>query len=210
MSKTTTLVKDEKGQLMRMRDQLVEEIESAWASLQLSLDQLRRRHYHRLGELFIQLRMTFDKGRKGDSEFVAFCSKHGPNIKTGARCEYMAYRKKLGPVASFPIENDLPPLRQITDPTAYEKDKNKASDQYRRIVDHEVDEPETFSVPRTKREQENELILDLAEKIINAGFKTLAVKLHPDRDGGSNEAMRRLNAAKKLLQDALLREELRR
>jgi hypothetical protein len=45
--------------------------------------------------------------------------------------------------------------------------------QYRRIVDHEVEEPESFHVPSTKREQENELILDLAEKIINAGFRVL-------------------------------------
>ena len=208
MSKTTTLVKDEKGQLMRMRDQLVEEIESAWASLQLSLDQLRRRHYHRLGELLIQLRMTFAEGKQGDREFGAFCEKHGPKIRKNARNEYMEYRRALGPVLATSREVDLPPLRHITQP--HVSQVNRPSDQYRRIVDHEVDEPETFSVPRTKREQENELILDLAEKIINAGFKTLAVKLHPDRDGGSNEAMRRLNAAKKLLQDALLREELRR
>jgi len=51
-------------------------------------------------------------------------------------------------------------------------------------------------------------VLDLAAKIVNAGFKVLAVKLHPDKQGGSHDAMRRLNAAKKLLTDGLTRSEI--
>jgi hypothetical protein len=202
------LVKDEKGRLMQLREILVEEIDSAWMNLQSSFEQLRRQHYHRLGELFIQLRLTFQKDKKGDREFGAFCKKHWPKIKDTARKEYIAYRKGLGPVTSASREADLPPLRHVTAPNVSQT--NRPGDQYRRIVDHEVKEPESFHVPSTKREQENELILDLAEKIINAGFRVLSVKLHPDKDGGSNEAQRRLNAAKKLLQDALAREELRR
>jgi hypothetical protein len=206
----TTLAKDEKGNLTRLRDQLMEEIEEAYMGLQVSFEQLRRRHYHKVGELLIQLRMTFEKGGRGDREFTAYCEKHGPNIKKAARCEYMEYRRKLGPVTSSSREDDLPPLRKITSPHSHRRDTNRPADQYRRIVDDEVGEPDRFEIPRTKKEVESDLILDLAEKIINAGFKTLAVKLHPDKDGGSNEAMRRLNAAKKLLEDALFREELRR
>jgi hypothetical protein len=54
-------------------------------------------------------------------------------------------------------------------------------------------------------ENEAEMVHELASKIINTGFRILSVKMHPDKDGGSNHSMRRLNAAKKLLQDALIR-----
>jgi hypothetical protein len=204
-----TIVKDEKAELTRLRDQLVDEIDSAWSGLQASLEQIRRRWYHSLGELFIQLRGTFDKGRKGDDSFVAFCRKHWPQIGNPQRKEYMTYRKRLGPVASASAEADLPPLRRVTSPHNYRGDQDRPRDQYRRIVDDEA-KGEQFDVPRSKREVENELVVELAGKIINAGFRVLAVKMHPDKDGGSNEAQRRLNAAKKLLESALLRESLRR
>jgi hypothetical protein len=205
-----TLMKDEKGTLSRQREHIMEEIESAWANLQVTMEQMRRRHYHRLGELFIQLRMTFDKGKSGDNAFVAYCRDHGPKIEKGSRQEYMEYRKKLGPVTSRTAERDLPPLRRVTAPRDHAADTNRPRDQYRRIVDEEIDEPEQFEIPRTKREIENELVIDLAEKIISAGFRVLSVKMHPDKDGGSNEAQKRLSAAKKMLEEALVRESLRR
>ena len=82
---------------------------------------------------------------------------------------------------------------------------------YQRIVNEEVggNNGEPFNAPpRSKREEENDIVLDLAAKIVNAGFKVLAVKLHPDKQGGSHDAMRRLNAAKKLLTDGLTRSEI--
>jgi hypothetical protein len=208
---TKTLVKDEKGKLARQRTELVNEIDSAWVGLQASLEQLRRRHYHKLGELFIQLRMTFDKGHDGDIKFASFCKKEFPAIDQPRRAEYMAYRKKLGPVTSISVEIDLPPLREVTSPrdNAVKVEKERAHAQYGRIVDDEINEPEDFAVPRTKRETENELVVELAYKIINTGFRTLSTKMHPDKDGGSNEAQKRLSLAKKLLEDALERQSLR-
>jgi len=205
---TTTLEQDKQGQLTRLRDEIMEDIETAWAGLQTSMEQLRRRHYYRLGELFIQLRTTFDKGKKGDTAFVAFCRSHGPKIENGARQEYITYRKLLGKVGSRSDGRDLPPLRKITDPAGHRKDANRPREQYRRIVNDEVNDPEVFS-GRTRKEDLAQLVIDLAEKIINAGFRVLSVKMHPD-NGGSNEAQKRLGMAKKLLQDALLRESLRR
>jgi len=40
----------------------------------------------------------------------------------------------------------------------------------------------------------------LALELINAGYRALSVKLHPDR-GGTQEAMSRLSDARKLLRD---------
>ena len=51
-----------------------------------------------------------------------------------------------------------------------------------------------------EREEKQQRALEL--KIINAGYKALATKLHPDH-GGSGEAMIRLNAARDRLKKTL-------
>jgi hypothetical protein len=196
--KTKTLITDEKGKLQQLREHLVDEIGEANARLFSSMEQVRRHHYHRLGELFIQLRMTFSKSRDGDSEFQSFCQDKFPAIKRPTRDEYVAYRKRLGAVTAAQIA-DLPPLRggglRNTSHIGTRRER------YKNIIDEEIKEPTRFEV---ERENDAEMIQELAEKIINVGFRTLSVKMHPDKNGGTDVGMRRLNAAKKLLQDALI------
>jgi hypothetical protein len=86
---TKTLAKDEQGDLMRTREHLVEEIDGAWANLYSSMEQIRRRHYFKLGELFIQLRMTFPKGHNGERPFARFCRERFPAITRNHEQEYM-------------------------------------------------------------------------------------------------------------------------
>lgn len=50
------------------------------------------------------------------------------------------------------------------------------------------------------RQEEIELRRDLAEKLVEAGFRLLAKELHPDK-GGSNELMRRLKAVREALME---------
>jgi len=202
---TKTIIKDEKGELMRQRSAIIKEIQNAEAKLDSSMEQIRRIHYRRLGELFIQLRMTFLKGKKGDKEFSVFCRKQFPGIKDTARNEYIAYRKRLKG-RSTSGEVDLPPLRHVTDRENNNVRISQLRDQaqYGKIVENAVGEDVT-PFERRPDIDESELIQNLAGKIINTGYKVLAVKLHPDKDGGSNEAMRNLNKAKKLLEDALVR-----
>lgn len=191
--KTKTLAKDEQGDLNRLREHLVNEIDEANARRYSAMETVRRVHYHRLGELFIKLRATFNK----DSDFVAFCRDKFPGIKDAARTEYIGYRKRLGPVKSAA---ELPPLRgggaNNTSHTTTKRER------YKNIIDEEIAQPSRFEV---ERDNEAEMVRELAEKIIAVGFRTLSVKMHPDKDGGSDLGMRRLNAAKKLLQDALIR-----
>ena len=218
-----TLTKDEIGTLARERKRLVHDIEGAWANYQSSVEQLKRHHYAILGEKFILLRLTF-KGSKHecDIEFAKFCKDEFPFIKTPQRSEYMIYRKKLvpklGPVVSTSSSTEehvsrrvkLPPLRQTTNPrdNKVKVERERVQARYGKIVDEEASNGERFVIPPTKREAEKELVVELAGKIISTGYKVLSVKMHPDKDGGSNEAQRRLNAAKRLLEDALTREEL--
>ena len=49
-----------------------------------------------------------------------------------------------------------------------------------------------------ERAEYQEFVADLANKIIDIGYKTLAVSLHPDK-GGQAHMMEKLNAARKLL-----------
>jgi hypothetical protein len=55
---------------------------------------------------------------------------------------------------------------------------------------------------KTKLDEE-EAIRKLALQIVDAGYRLLATRLHPDRRGGSHEAQRRLNAARTLLKGYL-------
>lgn len=182
---------------MRQRSAIVSEIQNAEAKLEGSMDQIKRIHYRRLGELFIQLRMTFPKGNKGDRECASFCDKQFPGIKARSREEYITYRNRI---KRLPSSRELPPLTHKTRPN---RDRNNEADRvYKRIVDEEA--PEVKAFERRPEIDENELIQQLADKIIDTGYRILSVKMHPDKDGGSNEAMRNLNKAKKLLQDALI------
>lgn len=53
------------------------------------------------------------------------------------------------------------------------------------------------------RKEEKKLQRALGLQLIDIGYKVLASKLHPDHKGGSEEAMTRLNAVRKLLKGAL-------
>jgi threonyl-tRNA synthetase len=50
--------------------------------------------------------------------------------------------------------------------------------------------------------KETKLVHDLAEQLIDIGYRVLAAKLHPDK-GGSSEAMSRLNKVKAILRGAI-------
>jgi len=75
---------------------------------------------------------------------------------------------------------------------------------YGKVVDDEVDQEQQkrFESLLNAREDEDPLVVELAQKIVSTGFHVLSVKMHPDKNGGSDDAQRRLNAGRKLLQDA--------
>ena len=62
---------------------------------------------------------------------------------------------------------------------------------------------EALRSERESKEKETRLIRQLALQLIDIGYKVLATKLHPDKTGGSVEAMARLNRVRKLLKDAV-------
>lgn len=52
-------------------------------------------------------------------------------------------------------------------------------------------------------EREERELRKLAKQIITAGYRALAAVVHPDKKGGSTEAMKKLTAAKKWLEEAI-------
>jgi hypothetical protein len=144
------------------------------------------------------LEQTFNS--KG--EYVAYSRKRFKRISEVQRNEYRRYFKKiggrLGKDAAAPKK--LKPLTHVT----RESRPVDRREQYKHIVDEVTTNQARFEVDRQKRDDEQGLIRDLATKIISAGYRVLSVKMHPDKNGGSDDAQRRLNAARKLLEAALL------
>jgi hypothetical protein len=63
---------------------------------------------------------------------------------------------------------------------------------------------EEYQAEITRRQSLQDAKLSMAERMIQAGFRTLASQYHPDH-GGSNEAMRQVIAANEKLKDLLKR-----
>jgi hypothetical protein len=64
------------------------------------------------------------------------------------------------------------------------------------------------NIPRLReiaadREREHQLKHELGIRLINIGYTVLAKELHPDRKGGSHEAMARLNEVRNILKGAI-------
>jgi hypothetical protein len=62
--------------------------------------------------------------------------------------------------------------------------------------------PEAYAKELQNRAKERELERKLALKLIDIGYKVLAAQLHPDKRGGSAEAMSRLNSVRTRLKNA--------
>lgn len=62
---------------------------------------------------------------------------------------------------------------------------------------------EALAQDRQNREKEASMRRQLALRLIDIGYKVLAAELHPDKPGGSREAMARLNEVRDLLKRAI-------
>jgi hypothetical protein len=81
-----------------------------------------------------------------------------------------------------------------------EKQSNAKKAQFTKLLD--LEGQERFWRRVREQRQERERVRDSALKIIEAGFKLLSMKMHPDK-GGSADAMRRLNEARSQLKGAI-------
>jgi hypothetical protein len=206
-----TLVKETTAKkLTRTRESIATEIEQTLLNFKGSIMELENKFRYKLGGQFRYLRSTFADDKKGSVAFHTYCEERFEINRTQRR-SYMEYHERSGgelPVCAQTDDeppNDLRPFTRLV----HGGRKPEPRKRYTQIVDKETVNRARFDVAIQKREKENQLVIELAQKIISVGYRSLSVKLHPD-SGGSNEAQKRLSAAKKMLQDGLLRESLRR
>ena len=214
MSKTLveTLVVDEAGNAVRKRDILIRNIDDTLAKMQVSFEKWRRHYFYALGEMFTRLRAMLPEGHNGDVDFGRLCAKHWPKVKKRSRQEYVVYYKEVSKKLGRPraVPRELPPVSKTTNPKTYRRAQQakEARLTYKRILDEEYQDPAHFQIERSAKEVENDLVSELAGKIISTGYRTLSIKMHPDRKDGTNEAQRRLNAAREMLDQVLERSPL--
>jgi hypothetical protein len=85
-----------------------------------------------------------------------------------------------------------PSMRQMTGHTDRDRENRQSKQQqdFRRIMRDVA--RDDFVQERQARDDEVRLHRELAEELVDIGYRALATRLHPDR-GGSKDAMSRLN-----------------
>ena len=143
-------------------------------------------HYRRAGEMLIEakdqishggwgpwLTKNFDMSQRQAQVYMRWAREHENSRLASAQMPYASLRDMRG---------DTERAREQRHSTQQQAFKRVLRDLPR----------EDFIQERQTRDNEVKLHRDLAEELIDAGYRALATKLHPDR-GGSKDAMARLN-----------------
>lgn len=143
-------------------------------------------HYRIAGEMLIEakdqvghggwgrwLTKNFDLSTRTAQEYMQWARKHEQLRAGGAQVPYLSLREARGST-----ERDR------------EHRQSKTQQDFRRVL-REVARDD-FVQERQARDDEIRLHRELAEELVDIGYRALATRLHPDR-GGSKGAMTRLN-----------------
>ena len=151
-------------------------------------------HYRRAGEMLLEAKAQV--GPRGWVEWVR------RNFKGLSRATSYAYMKLAEETAGRSVR-DLTgkTMTSILDPDQSRPRAQAWHDPVKKVM-------QSVDLSALKRERQNrieeaKMVRNLALQLINIGYRALAAKLHPDKPGGSTEAMSRLNKVKALLQGAL-------
>lgn len=100
-----------------------------------------------------------------------------------------------------PQNKEYKTLSEVTHPDQ----KSHHRDKWRTQVKEVVDKVNVTRMAQEKQSKvdESKLMHELAMKLIDIGYRVLAAKLHPDKRGGSKEAMERLNRVRQILKGAI-------
>lgn len=143
-----------------------------------------REHYTRAGHMLNEA-----KGQVGHGRWGTWLTNNFHLAQRTAQ-DYMAWAReeeKRGGPAYMPTS-----LHEFTGGTDRRREDRQSTQQqqFRRVL-REVARDD-FVQERQAREDEVRLHRELAEELVDIGYRALATRLHPDR-GGSKDAMTRLN-----------------
>jgi hypothetical protein len=146
-----------------------------------------REHYINAGRM-----LTESKGQVGYGGWGKWLRKNF-DLSHDTAANYMRWAKEHDDFTSG--ARKVPPsssMRQMTGNTDRQREDRQSKQQqdFRRILRDVA--RDDFVQERQARDDEVQLHRDLAEELVDIGYRALATRLHPDR-GGSKDAMSRLN-----------------
>jgi hypothetical protein len=142
-----------------------------------------REHYRRAGEMLIEAKEQAGRG------WSRWLSKNFEMHATTART-YMQWARMHSQNERATL--DIPSLSAMRGDTERNREHRQSPQQqaYRRVLRDVA--RDDFVQERQTRDDEIKLHRELAEELVDIGYRALATRLHPDR-GGSKDAMSRLN-----------------
>jgi hypothetical protein len=153
-------------------------------------------YYRAAGEKLLEAKAGLPHG-----EFQTWIARHFRISYTQAK-RYMLLAKasdpQKGPAGAFSSLNDF--LKHTSEPT---RDEKPPWHEPAKKVFRDIDvQSANLQQEARNRAQERQLQRQLGEQLIDAGYKLLARKLHPDH-GGTKDGMTRLNAVRARLKVCL-------
>ncbi len=144
-----------------------------------------REHYRLAGEMLLEAQDQVPRGK-----WNGWLAKNFDLGRSQAYV-YMGWARRFREVSagSGQMPKSLNEFRGETH-RAREDRQSKQQQDFRRVL-HDVARDD-FVQERQARDDEVRLHRELAEELVDIGYRALATKLHPDR-GGSKDAMARLN-----------------
>ena len=201
---TTELFKNSDKQVARPLREISAEIKRVFKEGKAAAEEVWRPHEERIGLLLIEAKTHFPDGKGFPDWFEA--QDFGFSYSTGKR--WRQFATSLQDVPDFVRDKIFSPTEKplrvshIVDRHGYVNPSNVRAAEMARIHREATANAERFMAKRRDLAKEIALIKAIALKIIDAGYKVLATKMHPDK-GGSHDAQRRLNAARAKLKQAL-------
>jgi hypothetical protein len=146
-------------------------------------------HWLKVGAYLLEAKVSF--GGDKQREFVPW-TRRTFKISDDQRNRWMRGAANATPDMEKP-GGRVSPLESYLKGTGYEKGSPSRSwhDPVKKIVS--TVNLKALQQDELDRKEERELQRKLANKLIDIGYKVLAAELHPDKKGGSAEAMSRLN-----------------
>jgi hypothetical protein len=145
-----------------------------------------REHYSRAGQMLLEA-----KDQVGHGGWGRWLTKNFDLTQRTAQ-QYIRWAKHVEQIRSGASQVSFNSLRDMTGQREHERTERTSAQQqaFRRVLRDVA--RDDFMQERQTRDDEVRLHRELAEELIDIGYRALATRLHPDR-GGSKDAMARLN-----------------
>jgi hypothetical protein len=158
-------------------------------------------HFRRAGVMLLEARTQIPPGR-WTAWIHANFTRNGDHLSRKTADRYMKLaRRDAADVLVAHRRGET--LTSMTEPALDASNPGHMPAWHRTVRDAVSFDTERYTKERQTREKEKRLEHLLGLRLIDVGYRVLSTKLHPDKPGGSVEAMRRLNRVRDILKGAI-------